>query len=113
MQKFTISIAIAVAFLSGCAVNPVTGKTELMMVSTEAEIQMGQQNYAPMQQSQGGAYDVDPALTEYVKSVGMDVAAQSGVDLPYDFVVINNAGPKAGAWPGGKYAINRGRLPEL
>ena len=46
--------AIVAAFLAGCAVNPVTGKTEFMTVSTEAEIQMGQQNYAPMQQSQGG-----------------------------------------------------------
>lgn len=74
---------------------------------------MGQQNYAPMQQSQGGEYDVDPELTAYVKRVGNDVAAQSGVNLPYEFVVLNNSVPNAWALPGGKIAINRGLLVEL
>ena len=113
MHKISILIAIGIAFLSGCAVNPVTGKRELMIVSTEAEIQMGQQNYAPMQQSQGGAYDVDPELTRYVGGVGARLAAQSPVDLPYEFVVLNNSVPNAWALPGGKIAINRGLLTEL
>ncbi len=111
MQKLTI--AIAAAFLAGCAVNPVTGKTEFMTVSTEAEIRMGQQNYAPMQQSQGGLHDVDPELTAYVSQVGRSLAAQSGVSLPYEFVVLNNSVPNAWALPGGKIAINRGLLYEL
>ncbi len=113
MQKLTISFAIAVAFLAGCAVNPVTGKTEFMTVSTESEIKIGQQNYAPMQQSQGGVYDVDPELSAYVRGIGMRLAAESGVDLPYDFVVLNNSVPNAWALPGGKIAINRGLLTEL
>ncbi len=111
MQKLTI--AIVAAFLAGCAVNPVTGKTEFMTVSPEAEIQMGTQNYAPMQQSQGGLHDVDPELTSYVSKVGQSLAAQSGVSLPYEFVVLNNSVPNAWALPGGKIAINRGLLYEL
>ncbi len=113
MRKTVLFAAIAAASLSACAVNPVTGKTELMTVSTASEIQMGQQNYAPMQQSQGGAYDVDPALTQYVQGVGNRLAAQSPVDLPYEFVVLNNSVPNAWALPGGKIAINRGLLTEL
>ncbi len=113
MHKFTIFVATGFAFLSGCAVNPVTGKTELMTVSTASEIQMGQQNYVPMQQSQGGVYDVDPELTRYVAGVGARLAAQSPVDLPYEFVVLNNSVPNAWALPGGKIAINRGLLTEL
>jgi predicted Zn-dependent protease len=74
---------------------------------------MGKQNYVPMQQSQGGPYDVDPALTSYVQRVGSRVAAQSGVPLPYQFVVLNNSVPNAWALPGGKIAINRGLLTEL
>ena len=93
MRKVLLMTAILLAFLSGCAVNPVTGKRELMTVSTASEIQMGQQNYAPMQQSQGGAYDVDPALTRYVQDVGSRLAAQSGVSLPYEFVVLNSSVP--------------------
>ncbi len=113
MRKVTTLLAITVAFLTGCAVNPVTGKTEFMTVSTEAEIQMGQQNYAPMQQSQGGLHDIDPELTGYVSRVGQSLAAQSGVSLPYEFVVLNNSVPNAWALPGGKIAINRGLLYEL
>ncbi len=113
MRKSTILVAIGVALLAGCAVNPVTGKRELMTVSTASEIQMGQQNYAPMQQSQGGAYDIDPALSSYVQGIGSRLAAQSGVDLPYEFVVLNNGVPNAWALPGGKIAINRGLLTEL
>jgi predicted Zn-dependent protease len=99
--------------LMGCAVNPVTGKHELMMVSSAQEIAMGKQNYGPMQQSQGGAYDVDPELSSYVQAVGSRVAVQSGVSLPYQFVVLNNSVPNAWALPGGKIAINRGLLTEL
>ncbi len=100
-------------FLAGCSVNPVTGKREFNVVSSAQELQMGKQNYGPMQQSQGGEYDVDPELTRYVQGVGQRVAAQSGVSLPYEFVVLNNSVPNAWALPGGKIAINRGLLTEL
>lgn len=115
MRKVTIFLVLSVScgFLCGCSVNPVTGKHELMMMSTQQEIEMGKQNYAPMQQSQGGVYDIDPELASYVQRVGNNVAAQSGVLLPYEFVVLNNSVPNAWALPGGKIAINRGLLTEL
>ena len=113
LRKATIFLAIGVTFLAGCVVNPVTGKRQLMVVSSASEIQMGQQNYAPMQQSQGGVYDVDPVLTDYVQGVGSRLAAQSEVALPYEFVVLNNSVPNAWALPGGKIAINRGLLTEI
>ncbi len=113
MRKATIFLLLSFTMLFGCSVNPVTGKKELVFMSTAQEIEMGRQNYAPMQQSQGGAYDIDPALTTYVRGVGNKVAAQSGVALPYEFVVLNNSVPNAWALPGGKIAINRGLLTEL
>jgi len=113
MRKATIFLLVSFVFATGCAVNPVTGKSEIMFMSTADEIEMGKQNYLPMQQSQGGLYDVDLELTTYVQRVGKKVAAQSGVDLPYDFVVLNNSVPNAWALPGGKIAINRGLLYEL
>ncbi len=113
MRSRTFLLATLFLSLGACAVNPVTGKTELMMVSSAQEIEMGKQNYVPMQQSQGGAYDVDPELTRYVQGVGSRVAEESGVDLPYEFVVLNNSVPNAWALPGGKIAINRGLLTEL
>lgn len=113
MRKVIPVTFLIIIFLTACSVNPVTGKHQLMMVSSAQEISMGRQSYAPMQQSQGGVYDVDPALTNYVQAVGNRVAAQSGVSLPYEFVVLNNSVPNAWALPGGKIAINRGLLTEL
>jgi predicted Zn-dependent protease len=113
MRKALVFLLLSFVLLGGCSVNPVTGKQELVFMSTAQEIELGRQNYAPMQQSQGGTYDVDPALTAYVQRVGTRVAAQSGVDLPYEFVVLNNSVPNAWALPGGKIAINRGLLTEL
>lgn len=105
--------ALALFVVTACSVNPVTGKRELTLVGTQSEIQMGEQNYLPMRQSQGGEYDVDVRLTEYVTGVGNRLAAVSDRELPYEFVVLNNSVPNAWALPGGKIAINRGLLTEL
>jgi len=113
MRNVTFFLILGLAVLAGCAVNPVTGEREFMTVSSEQELAIGKQNYVPMQQSQGGAYDVDPALAAYVQSVGSRVAAHSGVNLPYEFTVLNNSVPNAWALPGGKIAINRGLVIEL
>lgn len=119
MKRFLI-ISTALVTMSGCAVNPVTGKTQFIPQGIGSDIRTGEQYYAPMQQSQGGVYDIDPALTEYVSSIGQRLAAESqrlavaeGTQLPYEFVVLNNSVPNAWALPGGKIAINRGLLTEL
>ena len=101
------------AAVSACSVNPVTGKREIVFVSESSEIRMGAESYLPMQQSQGGEYDIDPVLTEYVSGVGNRLAEVSDRKLPYEFVVLNNSIPNAWALPGGKIAINRGLLTEL
>ncbi|HEX7035636.1 MAG TPA: M48 family metalloprotease [Pseudomonadales bacterium] len=101
------------AVLGGCVENPVTGERELGFVSTAQQIAIGEQQYVPAQQMQGGQYVVDPELSRYVQRVGERVAAHSGIDLPYEFVVLNNSVPNAWALPGGKLAINRGLLTEL
>jgi predicted Zn-dependent protease len=111
--KRLIAFLTVLAATAGCSVNPVTGDRELTLVSEAGEIQMGEQNYAPMRQSQGGEFDIDPDLTEYVSGVGQRLAAVSDRALPYEFVVLNNSVPNAWALPGGKIAINRGLLTEL
>lgn len=99
---------------TGCVVNPVTGKSQISLMSPEQEVAAGAQNYVPAQQSQGGQYVVDPGLTTYVQQVGRKLAAVSDrPDLPYEFVVLNNDVPNAWAMPGGKLAINRGLLVYL
>ena len=112
MRRYLVLLAASVA-LGGCATNPVTGKKELSLVSEAQEIQIGQQQYAPARQSQGGDYVTDPAVTGYIQQVGNRLAAVADRKLPYEFVVINSSDLNAWALPGGKLAINRGLLVEL
>jgi predicted Zn-dependent protease len=108
-----LATALSGATLS-CATNPVTGERELTLVSTSQEIAIGQQQYGPTRQMQGGDYTADPELVRYVQGVGRKLAAHSPrKDLPYEFTVLNNGVPNAWALPGGKIAVNRGLLLAL
>ncbi len=108
-------IILSLTLLStACAVNPVTGEQQLMFVSEDEDAQIGQSQYKPTQQSQGGLYYLDPELTFYVANVGKKLAAVSDrPDLPYEFVILNNSVPNAWALPSGKIALNRGLLIRL
>ncbi|MBX2809133.1 MAG: M48 family metalloprotease [Cellvibrionaceae bacterium] len=104
----------AVLLLSACGTNPVTGKHQLILMSQSQEIALGERQYSPSQQSQGGTYTIDPALNNYINRIGQNLAQHSGqTHLPYEFVVLNNPTPNAWALPGGKIAINSGLLIEL
>ena len=104
---------IALMLLSGCGTNPVTQKKEIQFISESQEVDLGEKNYAPARQQQGGDYILDPELTAYLQSVGNKLAAASDRQLPYEFVLINDSMPNAWAMPGGKIAFNRGLLYEL
>ncbi len=108
-----LRVAAAAAVLAACSTNPVTGKKELMLVGEGTELSIGQQNFAPMRQSEGGDNVMDPGLTTYVQQVGQRLAAVSDRKLPYEFAVLNNSIPNAWALPGGKIAVNRGLLTQL
>jgi len=103
----------AASLLTSCVVNPVTGARELALVSAEQEVAIGDAQYAPSRQMQGGDLVIDPQLQAYVRSVGQRLADVSDRGLPYEFVVLNSSVPNAWALPGGKIAINRGLLTEL
>lgn len=110
MNKWLLAVLMS-AIIVGCSVNPVTGKNELSIVSPQQEVAIGEKNYRPSRQSQGGDYYLDLSLQTYVARVGKRLAAVSDrPNLPYEFVVLNNEVPNAWAMPGGKIAINRGLL---
>ena len=114
LRRFLLPVLLVGLLASGCAVNPVTGKNELSLISADQEIAIGAQQYQPAQQSQGGHYYIDPELQTYVTAVGRRLAAVSDrAGLPYEFVVLNNPVPNAWALPGGKIAINTGLLLHL
>ena len=111
--RVVLAIVCSVVWLTGCGVNPVTGKKEIQFISEAQEVKMGQQYYSPTQQSEGGDYDTIAELTSYVAEVGKRLAAHADRQLPYEFVVLDNSVPNAWALPGGKIAVNRGLLTEL
>lgn len=107
----SLLLALLFLLLAGCAVNPVTGEREFQLISEQGEVELGEENYAPLRQMQGGDYPLQPELIEYVQDVGQRVARESDrPDLPYEFTVIHSDVPNAWALPGGKIAINRGLL---
>ena len=106
-------VCLSTAVLSGCTVNPGTGKSELSLLDESREIELGTQQYQPSQQAQGGRYTSDPQLTDYISNVGQNLARAADRRLPYEFVIIDDSTPNAWALPGGKIAINRGLLLRL
>ena len=108
-----VSGLLLAALITGCAVNPVTGRNELSLFDETQEINLGTNQYGPTQQSQGGPYTADPELSEYVSKVGQRLARVSDRSLPYEFVIIDDSTPNAWALPGGKIGINRGLLVRL
>ncbi len=108
-----LAAALLPALLAGCVTNPVTGRSEIALISEAQERQIGAQQYLPSRQMQGGDFTTDPALIEYVRGVGNALAAHSDRELDYEFSVLNNSVPNAWALPGGKIAINRGLLMEM
>lgn len=111
---FTVAALLSLV-VSGCAVNPVTGKRELHLVNVteEEEIDLGKKSYVPIVQQEGGFYR-DDDLEAYVQSVGMKLGKVSHrPNLPYTFRVLNSSVPNAFALPGGFIVINRGLLVAL
>jgi predicted Zn-dependent protease len=97
---------------SGCARNPVTGKSELALVSESQEIQMGQESAQQVGQSIG--YYDDPKVQAYVSGIGMKMAkASERPNLPWEFHVVNDASVNAFALPGGFIFVTRGLMTSI
>ncbi|MDT8410123.1 MAG: M48 family metalloprotease [Wenzhouxiangellaceae bacterium] len=101
------AVAVAVALLQACAVNPVSGDREFVLVSENQEIAMGAQGAASVRQSVGLVND--EALQSYVQGLGMNLAANSErPNLPWSFTVLDDPTPNAFAFPGGPIFVTRG-----
>ena len=107
--KTVVLVALLAAALLSCAVNPVTGKRELSLVSEAQEIAMGKETDAAVA-AQFGVYD-DAALTAYVGKLGLAMAAKTQrPGLPYRFAVLDSPVVNAFAVPGGSVYVTRGIL---
>jgi predicted Zn-dependent protease len=106
-------LALAVGCtLSGCAKNPVTGKREFSLVSSDQELAIGRDGHEAILQ-QYGRYD-DPEVRALVERVGMRIARTSHLpNLDWHFTVLDDPVVNAFALPGGYIYITRGILAHL
>ena len=107
MKRLIFSFLILV--LSSCAVNPVTGKQDFVVLSEEQEIQMGREYNAQILR-QYQIYE-DEKIQSYVQSIGESLAKKSHrPNLIYRFTVLDSPEINAFALPGGYIYINRGLM---
>ena len=109
MSLRRLSLIACAGVLAGCAVNPVTGKRELSLISESQEIRMGQEGAQSVRNSIG-LYP-DPDLQGYVAELGETLARSSErPNLPWSFQVVNDPVVNAFALPGGSIFLTRGIL---
>jgi predicted Zn-dependent protease len=98
-----------IVILVRCAVNPVTGKKEIMLISEKMEINMGRDIDRGLRQEYG-LYD-DPQLTPYIVRIGRKLAPYTHrPHLQYHFAILDTPVENAFAAPGGYIYITRGLL---
>jgi len=94
---------------SGCAINPATGKRQLVLVSEADEIALGVESDRSITANLG-LYP-DPALQDYVQQLGESLATRSErPQLDWTFRVVDDPVVNAFALPGGFIYITRGIL---
>lgn len=95
--------------VNSCAVNPVTGKKEFMLISEEQEKAMGLQ-YDPSVVANFGLYE-DEKIQAFIQEKGKEMGKISHrPNLDYQFKVLNSPVVNAFAVPGGFVYFTRGIL---
>ena len=109
LRLFTILLFLS---LSSCAVNPVTGEQDLVLMSEEQEVALGRQYHQEVLQEYR-VYD-NPVLQDYVQRIGNKLAAKSHrSNLVYRFTLLDSKEVNAFALPGGYIYITRGIMAYL
>lgn len=108
MKKYIFASCVAGMLLSdSCAVNPVTGKKQMVLMSEAQEIAMGKEA-DPQIIQQFGLYD-DKNLQAFINEEGKKMAAISHrPNLDYQFRIVDSEVVNAFAVPGGYVYFTRG-----
>lgn len=100
-------LVLVLLVMQGCATNPVTGKQDVVLMSEQQEIAMGQKYHKEIMK-QYKRYD-DPVLQNYVEKIGERLAAKSHREnLIFHFTLLDSPEVNAFALPGGYVYITRG-----
>ncbi len=100
-------------FSSGCAVNPVSGRQEIMLVSRRQEIAIDKIQ-SVFQFSADYGITQDQKINKYLSTVGKRLIPHvQRPGMPYNFNCVNAVYINAYAFPGGSIAATRGILLKL
>jgi predicted Zn-dependent protease len=114
LKKILITVLALLSWLiAGCAVNPLTGDKEFMLLSEKQDIEIGSK-YAPeIEKWLGGRIENDQ-IQQYIDSVGQKIAYVSHRQyIEYHFTALEHESINALALPGGYIFITRGLLEKL
>lgn len=95
--------------LAACQTAPITGRAQLIMLDPGTEAQLGVKSFEEVKRTH--PISRDPAENAMVQRVGRRLAAASGIDADWEFIVIKEKEVNAFALPGGKVAVYEGILP--
>jgi predicted Zn-dependent protease len=111
LTRLILALA-AITLIPSCAVNPVTGKKQLMLMTESQEIALGAQ-YDPTVVSTFGVYH-DDELQSFIDKKGAELGKVSHrPDLEYHFRILDSPVINAFAVPGGYIYFTRGILAQL
>lgn len=106
-QFILICLSATLLLASSCAVNPVTGKKQIVLMSEDQEIAMGA-DADPQIVAQYGLYE-NKILQDFITQKGNEMAAISHrPDLKYEFKIVDSEVLNAFAVPGGYVYFTRG-----
>jgi predicted Zn-dependent protease len=117
-----LALGLLTVLASGCAVNPVTGRQQLMLVPESQAISASRQAYAQMLEpiEKEGRLNNDPAIKARIDRITGRVVAQAIAYRPetrewdWQMQVIDNPDvPNAFAMAGGKMAVYTGMITQL
>jgi predicted Zn-dependent protease len=107
-----LAVCTALLLVISCAVNPVTGKRQLMLMSQEQELQLGL-SYDPQVLASFGEYP-DKNLQAYVQAKGTEMGKISHrPNVEYHIRVVDSPVVNAFAVPGGFVYLTRGILAQM
>jgi len=116
MRALVCLLALAAAVpMTGCTTNAATGRSQLVFMSREREIALGEESMPQLVASYGGEYGVARSRA-YVSEIGDRMAALTEADyptLPWEFTLLDSEVINAFALPGGKVFVSRGLVAHL
>lgn len=109
----TIYSILFAIMVTGCGINPVTGRTELQIISDSEEVILGEASRKEAEIQFGGTMN-NKEVEEYINYVGQKLARVSHrPKFQYTFKIVNSKILNAFAIPGGFIYITRGLLSRL